>query len=685
MQLVKAFFDDYDLIRVKVDKRHYQGNVDAFFIIDKNNNYIKTKISNIEDHKTYVIYEVKFDHNLIVGENYYLTSEHYAKTAIVYRFIVKTKKFNRDFYFDGELGSSVKNNQTTFRLWAPTASNVYLKLYNENDFEISKLTRNKSGVFELTIIKNLDGFKYNYLVELIDATNEVVDPYGKAKTPNTTRSIVVDFNKLNNQKFSIKKPIEKINEMFIYELSVYDYTDQSFGFKNPHKFGGLVEKGLKDKPGNPIGLDHLVKLGVSHVQLMPILDFATKDETQPDRFYNWGYDPLTYFSFEGSYVKNLDNHLAQIQEVKDMVNEFHKSGIRVVLDVVYNHVYDLEMVVFDKIVPYYFYRFNQDFTYSQGSMFVDIDTKLTMVQKFLVDNVKYLVKEIDIDGFRFDLMGIIDCDTMEKMYFESRQIKEDVIFYGEGWSNNTNLMHKEKCTMENDSKHAYISFFNDYFRDNVVGQSWSGSNLKGYALGDNTKINYAIDVMKGKHAEHFITPWQSINFIECHDGFTLADKVNKELGVLDKSSAEVAIAMLILAQGVLFMHQGQEFLKSKNMIDNTYNNNTGVNQIDWKSLKNEANFFDLVKKLITFRKSNHDLFFDSFEEISNKVNIYSYFGAIIYEVNGANKFRYIFNVSGRDLDISKFEYSKLILTSGDLEMINEDDLIINNSFAIFKI
>ena len=685
MQLVKAFFDDYDLVRVKIDKRHYQGKASEFFIIDSNNKYIKTKVVNLEDHKSHVIYELKFEHDIKIGERYYLISNNYAKTIIQYRFIVKTKKFNRDYFYSGDLGSIVSSNKTTFRLWAPTAENVYLKLTKDTEPAIHRLARKEAGVFEIEFKENLDGAKYTYLVELANETNEVVDPYGKAKTANTTHSIVVDFSKLPNQKIKLNKKVEKIADMFIYELSVYDYSDAKYGFKNPHKFKGLIEKGLVDKKGNPIGLDHLEALGVSHVQLMPILDFATKDEANPDRFYNWGYDPLTYFSFEGSYIQDLENHHAQIQEVREMVNGFHKSGIRVVLDVVYNHVYDLELVVFDKIVPHYFYRFNKDLTYSQGSMFVDIDTKQTMVQKFLVDNVKYLVKEFDVDGFRFDLMGIIDCDTMERMYFESKQLKDDIVLYGEGWNNNTNLEHKEKCTIENDAKHAYISFFNDYFRDNIVGQSWSGSNLKGYALGDITKLNYAMDVLKGKHAEHFVTPWQSINFIECHDGFTLADKTVKEIGELNKDNALVAMAMLILGQGILFMHQGQEFLKSKNNLDNTYNDGSGVNQIDWKKLEQEKPYFEMVKKLIKFRKDNHDLFFDGFEDISKKVNLYSYFGALVYEINGNAKYRYIFNNSGRDLDIAKLKFSKVVLTNGDLESINNEDLILNNTFAIFKI
>jgi pullulanase len=685
MQLVKAFFDDYDLLRVKVDKRHYQGKINEFFIIDQNNKYIKTKLINTEDHKAYVIYELKFEYDLLIGSKYYLITNNYAKTIIDYRFIVKTKKFNREFFYNSDLGSIVIDNKTTFRLWAPTAANVYLKLYENDTFKIIKLNRTNRGVFEIEIPDNLDGRSYNYLVEQVGVTNEVVDPYAKAKTPNTLRSIVVDFNKLKYSKVSLDKKVSKLNNMFIYELSVADYTSAKYGFKHPHKFAGLVEAGVTDKKGNPIGLDHLKNLGVSHVQILPILDFATKDELNPDKFYNWGYDPLTYFSVEGSYVEDIYNHQAQIQEVRAMVNGFHDAGIRVVLDVVYNHVYDIELVVFDKIIPYYFYRFNQDFTYSQGSMFVDIDTKQTMVQKFLVDNIKYLVKEFDVDGFRFDLMGIIDCDTIEKMYYEARQIKDDIILYGEGWSNNTNLLHQEKCTIENDSKHAYISFFNDYFRDNIVGQSWSGSDMKGYALGDVTKLTYAIDVLKGKHANHFITPWQSLNFIECHDGYTLADKVVKETGSLNKDLAAMAMAMLILSQGILFMHQGQEFLKSKNMLDNTYNDNSGLNLIEWKKLDQEKDYFELIKKLLKFRKENSDLFFDSLDEIESKVKIFPYFGAIIYEVNGNSRYRYIFNNSGRDLDISKFKYSKVIVTNGDLDSLNNEDLMLNNTFAIFKI
>jgi pullulanase len=686
MQLIKAFFDDYDLIRVKLDKRHFQGKAQEFYIIDETNNFINTQISEIQEFNTYFLYTLKFESNIAIGKKYTLADNYFGRALIEYRFIVKTKRFNREFNYNKELGSIVEKNKTTFRLWAPTANEVILKLFDKNETRIMKLNRQESGIFELSVNENLDGYLYRYLVDVNGSINEVVDPYGKAKTPNTIHSIVVDFSKLEHEKIELKSKVNKLADMFIYELSVYDYSDEKFGFKYPHKFKSFSETGLKDKSGNPIGIDYLKQLGVSHVQLQPILDFATKDEIYPDRFYNWGYDPLTYFSFEGSYVTNPFNHKLQIMEVREMVNSFHKAGIRVVLDVVYNHVYDLEIVVFDKIIPYYFYRYNPDFSYSQGSMFVDIDTKQVMVQKFLTDNVKYLVKEFDIDGFRFDLMGIIDCDTMDRMYHESKQIKDDVIFYGEGWNNSTNLEHKEKCTMENDSKHAYISFFNDYFRDNVAGQSWSHSMLKGYALGDVTKSYYVADVLKGKHDNHFYTPWQSINFIECHDGLTLADKIRKENGKLDKNNGLMAMAMLILGQGILFIHQGQEILKSKNMLDNTYNNNSGVNIINWDMFEQEKTYLNQVKELIKFRKDNSDLFFNSIEDVEKNVNIYSYFNAIIYEVNGKkNNYRYIFNNSGRDLDISKFSFDKIVFTNSDAKMIESEDLILNNSFAIFKL
>jgi len=686
MQLIKAFFDDYDLVRVKIDKRHYQGIAQEFHIVDESNRFIDTKIIETKEHNTYFWYTLKFEHNLIIGDKYSIVDNNFGRTLIDYRFIVKTKKFNRDHNYNDELGSIVKGNKTIFRLWAPTATEVILKVFNKNETRIDKMFRNENGVFELTINENLDGRMYRYLVDVNGMINEVVDPYGKAKTPNTLHSIVVDLSKLDNKKVKINKKITKLADMFIYELSVYDYSDALFGFKYPHKFKSFTEKGLKDKAGNPIGIDYLKSLGVSHVQLQPILDFATKDELNPDRFYNWGYDPLTYFSFEGSYISDPSNHQFQIQEVREMVNSFHQEGIRVVMDVVYNHVYDLEIVVFDKIVPYYFYRYNSDLTYSKGSMFVDIDTKQVMVQKFLTDNVKYLVKEFDIDGFRFDLMGIIDCNTMDKMFYECKQIKDDVVFYGEGWSNSTNLDNQEKCTMENDLKHAYISFFNDYFRDNIVGQSWHSSSLKGYALADKSKAYYVADVLKGKHDNHFYTPWQSINFIECHDGLTLADKISKENGKLDKSMGLMAMAMLILGQGVLFIHQGQEVLKSKNMLDNTYNNNSGINIIDWNRFELEKDYLNQVKQLIKFRKDNHDLFFNSTEEVSKNVNIYSYFDAIVYEVKGkSNSYRYIFNNSGRDLDISKFSFDKIVFTNGEASTIKSEDLILNNTFAIFKI
>ena len=436
-------------------------------------------------------------------------------------------------------------------------------------------------------------------------TNECNDIYAKGVSLNSEYSVVIDYDSLlNKTKYFSKKVINHYVDSLIYETHIRDINEGNFNnVINKGKYLGFVEEGRTTSGGHPAGLDYIKYLGVTHVQILPILDFDSPNDLDNKNWYNWGYDPLSFFALEGSYSLHPEDAFSRLLEFREMVDKLHQNDIRVIIDVVYNHIYEWENSHFEKLVPHYYFRKRKNGLLSSASgCGDDFASERKMARKIIVDSVKYLFSHFDIDGLRFDLMGLLDIKTVKETYSAAKAIKKDIMFYGEGWDMGDELPKEERASKSNASKLLDFAFFNDTYRDIIKGPS-SPFNLheKGYICG-NTDYVYGVDfafhacVLDLSYQHIFENANQSLNYLECHDNNTLYDKLlvsnahEEEKVLLDR--VMLANSILLLSFGIPLIHMGQEIGLSKDGLDNTYKT-LGVNNMDYRLVDER---FDMVNR-----------------------------------------------------------------------------------------
>ena len=554
-----------------------------------------------------------------------------------------TAEFEEEYTYEGnDLGAQWTEEETTFKVWAPTAKQVSVNLYKEgsnngtpddllNTIEMSRL---EQGVWYMKKDGNLNGVYYTYTVLTDDQLIETCDPYAKSTGVNGERAMILDMDSTDPEGWDKDVNPNKdlnITDSVIYELHLRDFTaDADSGIKNKGKYLGLTETGTQNSDRKYTGLTYLTRLGVTHVHIMPMYDFGSVDETKEDgQEYNWGYDPVNYNVPEGSYSTDPYDGAVRVREVKEMVKALHDNGISVIMDVVYNHVYDSNKFAYNLLVPQYFSRTNGYGEYSNGSgCGNDNATERTMVKKYIVDSVNYWVDEYHIDGFRFDLAGLIDTETMNEVITTVHESHPDVIFYGEGWTMDSTLT-KGGYKLANQTNIDYVdnfAMFSDYFRDNVRG---TNGNLKdgGYVSGS---VGNGMAIKNNVSGAPFWAnnPTQVINYNACHDNNTLFDKIaivngyeNFEENVRKN---KFAAAVMFTSQGTPFMMSGEELLRTKlkegidpestqidaNSFDsNSYKSGDKVNTIKWSTLSDETykDMYEYYKGLIAFRKAHGGL------------------------------------------------------------------------------
>ena len=528
---------------------------------------------------------------------------------------VDFKEFDSMFDYDGDdLGSLYSKGETKFALWAPTAHKVYLKIEENNEFHKYEMTRTNKGVYRYILKGNHLNARYHYLVSVGGITNETNDPYGKGVSFNSEYSAVIDLSVLDDiKKEKPTYPINHNTDAIVYEASIRDFTeDKNTNVVNKGKYLGLVEEGRKTKGGNPAGLDYLKYLGITHLQILPVIDFFGNDDKDISKGYNWGYNPISFFAVEGSYSIHPEDPASRLIELKTMVETLHKNNIRVIMDVVYNHVYEYMYTCFEKTVPnYYFRRRNDGKIACASGCGDDFATERKMAGKMVVDSLKYFTEVFDVDGFRFDLMGLMDIDTINKGFEECRKIKKDVIFYGEGWNMGVELPFEQKACTENADKMPGIGFFNDTYREVMKGGNFKDNlSSKGFVGGrsDNVlEVNYVIrgSAIDFPYKARFKNPEQSLNYVECHDNNTLFDKLLVSNSEEDISTillrVEFANKLVAISLGIPFFHMGQEIGLSKSGLDNTYNV-LKVNNMDYKLLDERFEMVNNLKEFIEIRK-----------------------------------------------------------------------------------
>ncbi|MDF9840875.1 MULTISPECIES: type I pullulanase [unclassified Paenibacillus] len=579
---------------------------------------------------------------------------HYGDPAATGGISVFDQEFDNLFSYDGnDLGLIYTPHHSSFCLWAPTAFEAEVVLYpawQDAEGEHLPMTREVRGTWRLNVPGDLEGKFYTYRVRVGEQWNEAADPYARAVGVNGDRSAILDMSKTNPARWTEDKPpLADPVDAIIYELHLRDLSvHPASGIAHKSQYLGLAEEGTRGPGGIATGLDHIAGLGVTHVQLLPIYDYATEsvDETKLDQpHYNWGYDPKNYNAPEGSYATNPYAPAVRIRELKTMIQALHDRGLRVIMDVVYNHVYDGFRVNFTKLVPGYYLRYKPDGSLSDGSgCGNDVATERLMVSRFIVESVLYWAKEYHIDGFRFDLMGLMDVGTMQEIRRRLDDMDPSIMTIGEGWIMDTELAPEKLASQSNADLLPGIGHFNDGFRDAVKGNIFRYEE-RGFVSGKSgleqaVKTGITGGVVHGQEAGQFADePQQCVNFVECHDNHTLWDKiVLSTKGESDSDRAamhRLASAMVLTSQGIPFLHAGQEFMRTKGGVENSYKSPVEVNWMDWERCAAHAADVAYMRRLIALRKAHPAFRLRTAEEIRASLMFeQAPAGAVAYTLRG---------------------------------------------------
>ncbi len=524
---------------------------------------------------------------------------------------------------------------TQFTLWAPTADEVRLMLYEAGEgghaYETVSMERAEEGTWKTKVEKDLKGKFYTFNVK-IDGKWQGDTPgiNAKAVGVNGKRAAIIDLRETDPEGWAEDKrpPLASPADIIIYEVHHRDFSvHPSSGIEHKGKFLAMTETGTKNPGGMATGIDHLKELGVTHVHILPSYDYASVDETRLDENkYNWGYDPLNYNVPEGSYSTDPYRPEVRIREFKQMVQALHKAGIRVVLDVVYNHTFNTAESNFERTVPGYFYRQKPDGTLADGSACGnETASNRPMMRKYMIESVLYWINEYHIDGFRFDLMGIHDIETMNEIRKAASAVDPTIFIYGEGWAASAPQMPEDSLAMKaNTYKMPGIAAFSDEMRDALRGpfnNNEQGAFLAGLPGGEesikfgiagavkhpqvnNDSVNYSKAPWAGQ-------PTQMISYVSCHDDMCLVDRLKasvpgitpEELVRLDK----LAQTAVFTSQGVPFIYAGEEVMRDKKGVHNSYQSPDSINAIDWDRKTLNADAFAYYKGLIQLRR-NHPAF-----------------------------------------------------------------------------
>lgn len=567
--------------------------------------------------------------NAVVGKKYETSFLDYDAYAIDPSGLFDTEAFEKAYTYEGALGAIYEKSQTTFKVWAPTAQDMALNLYKTGDGDTLLKTQpmlpDAQGVYQWVETGDLHGVYYTFSVTIDGVTRETYDPYASAVGVNGDRSMVIDFERVNPQGWGTNRgpQVDQLTDILVYEMHIRDFSiHASSGIENAGKYLGVIEEDTKTPSGIKTGLSHLLELGVTHVQILPMYDFNSIDETRlEDNVFNWGYDPKNFNAPEGSYSSDPYHGEVRVNEMKQMIMGLQNNGIGVIMDVVYNHTALSADSNFYTLVPgYYFRMHNGAFSNASGTG-NETASERSMMRKYILDSLKFWVEEYHIDGFRFDLMGVHDIETMQLVESELRAINPNIILYGEGWTGGAStLPDQERLIKHNMQAVNFIGAFNDDMRDGIKGHVFNDTEA-GFANGalgfeesvkfgvvgatyhpqvDYAKVNYS----NAPWANH---PFQSINYVEAHDNLTLWDKL---LATNPEATDEERIAMhklsqtiVLTSQGIPFMHLGMDFLRTKDGDHNSYISPDSINQIDWNRKETHYDVFKYNQGLIDLRKN----------------------------------------------------------------------------------
>ncbi|MBN1226770.1 MAG: type I pullulanase, partial [Deltaproteobacteria bacterium] len=527
---------------------------------------------------------------------------------------------------------------TCFRYSFPQALDVQVILYKafiDKEGVVVPLTKNEQGIYEGSL--EGDWKETFYMIQITTKegeAKEIVDPWAEIIAVGPSRGKIVDFAQLNNQiqwQDDLRPPFQHVSsgsepnkpeDAIIYELHVRDFTiAPNSGVIHKGLYKGLTEAGTKGPGDVKTGIDHLLELGVTHVQIMPIQNFTSwtgSEQFHRIPHYNWGYMPVLFNAPEAMYAGNSTDE-SIILEFKQMIKTLHKAGLRVILDVVYNH-YDVQ-APFDTIAPYYYFRMNEFGQITNGSgTGNEFNSTYPMARKFILDSVKFWVEEYHIDGFRFDLMGLIDIETMTQVAKEIHSIDPTILIYGEPWSAGPSPL--KEINSKGKQKGRGYGVFNDHFRNAVKGLSDTQDPAFVQGVSSEDTAGSICRGLEGSIEDFTQDPGETINYVTCHDNLVLRDKLEISSPLNEdalKRMVKLSGLLVLVAQGIPFLHSGMEMYRTKQQCNNSYNQPDSLNQIDWQWKKDYMDIFDYLKGVIALRKKHPAFRLSSADEIRHRV------------------------------------------------------------------
>lgn len=613
--------------------------------------------------------------------------------------------------WEKDMWVSYTPQSTIFKLFSPNADSAVVKIYKQandkNPFTIIPFSQKDEGIWVAKYTENAANLYYTYQVKYQGKwLKECVDIYANAVTANGKKAQVIDWKREITTPVSNLISNQKTKAIVVYELHVRDATIYTKA-KHKGKFLGLTETGLTNSYNQSIGLDHIKKLGVTHVQLLPMFDYNSVDETSNKPQYNWGYDPLNYNVPEGSYSTNTNNPLTRIKECRTMVDVLHKNGIGVIMDVVYNHTALGKESNFEQLCPDYYYRKRADGKFSDASgCGNETASDKKMFQKFMTESLTHWVNMYNVDGFRFDLMAIHDIETMNLIANTLRAIKPNIILYGEGWTaGDSPLPDNKKALKHNANKLNGVGVFSDDIRDAIKGSVFNHTE-NGFIAGianleesikfglvggiqhkdiDYSRVNYS----KAPYANE---PFQHVSYNECHDNHTLWDRLtlanpnatNKE----KMEMYEVAMGIVMTSQGISFMQAGQEFCRTKKGEENSYNKPDSINGINWDRLNDMQSMHVWLKNLIALKKNNEAFCLGSAALVQQNVQFtLAQNNVIVYETKDSKtSFVVVINANknATKLAIPNYKNYKVILNNKPVRL-GEETEVGGTSFTVLQL
>lgn len=547
------------------------------------------------------------------------------KAALEWKKIYSSPDFHREYLYEGKLGFFYENMEnvfweSVFRIWSPFAEEVMIRFYRDGSegdtFAVYEMKRLEKGVWEYRAKEDLHGIYYDFALRIDGEVVISTDICAKACGINGKRSMAVDLRRTDPDGWDKDGAPENGTEQVIYETHVKEFSwDPAGGF--PEEVRGKYrafccrDTTLHGDGVHPTGLSYLKELGVTHIQLMPVYDYGSVDEAGDPAQFNWGYDPMNWNVPEGSYSSDPARGEVRIRELKEAVQSLHRQGFRVIMDVVYNHTYSLDTAM-QRTVPWYYYRVKEDGTLSNGSACGnDVASERPMCAKLILESVLYWAEEYHMDGFRFDLMGLLDVELMNRIRraLDERFGKGEKLVYGEPWAAGYTAMEKGfRQAVKNNVRHldVNIGVFSDGTRDAVRGSVFrlKEPGFVSGAQGMEGAILNSAKAWQGKRGARMLAPSQTITYISAHDNQTLWDKLAETTPDEEKRRRQYRLAagIYLTCQGRLFFLSGEEFARTKGGLEDSYNAPVAINRLDWERAWEERELADYYRGLIALRK-----------------------------------------------------------------------------------